>query len=102
MKPRNSIRATVFNSLDPHRVTIKGKRPIEALQKLITAGKNGVTTASDFRAGVRVSDSIFKLRGAGIPIATERESNSDGDGSHARYRLKHRVELGGGADELAA
>ena len=92
MTPRHSVQVTVYDSLLPRRVTVSGKRVIEMLERLIEVGQRG-TTAAEFRAGTRVSDSIFKLRRAGIVISTEHEANHDGLGSHARYRLRHKVEI---------
>ncbi|HUT51076.1 MAG TPA: hypothetical protein VM325_17230 [Alphaproteobacteria bacterium] len=95
MKRERITRVLIFDNLaEPTKASVSGKRPREALEKLISAGRHGVTTATHFNAGVRVSDSIFKLRKVGIPISAEREPNSDGDGgTHAKYRLGCKVEI---------
>jgi hypothetical protein len=63
-----------------------------ALERLIQAGDNGVTTLEE--PAPRWSDYIFKLRRVGIWIETETETHGGPfSGTHGRYRLVTPVEI---------
>src|SRR5690349_19045259 len=74
-----------------------------ALNELIQAGDSGITAIN--YPGVRLADTVFKLRQAGLDIRTERVRH-DGpfSGNHGRYKLvtsvrvlraEHRCKKGG-------
>lgn len=58
------------------------------MQKLIDAGKAGVTTI-DLPAGIRVAHAVYLLRREGFVITTEHESHGGlFAGVHGRYRAE--------------
>ena len=80
------------NLLDGREVTLKGRVAWMA-RHLIDAGGRGITTAQ-LPPGVRVSDSILKLRREGIEIETQHEGHAGPfPGRHGRYLLRSRLEL---------
>jgi hypothetical protein len=63
-----------------------------ALERLIQAGENGVTTLED--PAPRWSHYIYQLRRSGIAVDTEHESHGGPySGHHGRYRLTTPVEI---------
>ena len=57
-----------------------------ALAELVAAGPDGLTTLQ--RPAPRWSDYVFRLRRAGVGIATETENHGGPySGHHGRYRL---------------
>lgn len=70
--------------------TIKG-RPRWALERLVRAGREGLTSMTDPAA--RWAAYVHRLRGAGVLIETLHEAHGGPfAGSHARYRLACKVE----------
>lgn len=83
--------ALIFRTPDgpPKKVT---GRAAWALNELILAGENGVTTLE--QPAPRWSHYIFLLRRSGIGINTEHESHGGAyAGTHGRYRLTQPVEI---------
>lgn len=72
--------------------TVKG-RPAWLLEKLVAAGKSGVSTI-DLPAGVRTSHYVLQLRRAMIPVETRFEKHAgEFAGRHARYTLSAPVQI---------
>jgi hypothetical protein len=100
-KPSIAVCEPINNDVVLIRFGIKGEPEQEAqgrvaqmLCALALRGKRGLTSA-EFAPGVRVSDSIFKLRrNHGLGIETERVGHGGVfAGEHAVYRLSSSVEV---------
>lgn len=86
---RYSIRARVLPDGAP--ITIVG-RNADTLEKLLAAGKHGLTTIE--YPAPRVAHYIYRLRGMGFVIETIDEAHGGAFPSHhARYRLLSKVEI---------
>jgi len=90
---KQTTTAIIDDDDGPRRVHVFG-RDGWALRKLIEAGDREVTPLDT--PGPRWSGYIFKLRKAGIPVATLNERHGGAfPGTHARYRLTAAVEITG-------
>jgi len=89
--PNNDVVALKFSTEGGPEQEAQG-RIAQMLAALATRGKAGLNSA-EFAPGVRVSDSIFKLRRQhGLGIETERVGHSGiYSGEHAIYRLSSPV-----------
>ena len=69
-------------------------RELWTLHQLIEAGPDGITPLSN--PAMRLASYVFRLRGRGVVIETEREAHGgDFPGEHARYRLASQIRLEG-------
>lgn len=85
MRPNSKTKLRV-QLPDGKQQTFAG-REAWALRHLVNAGRAGVTTLS--QPAPRWSHYIYKLRGAGLVIATDYEQHSgEFPGNHGRYRLE--------------
>jgi len=95
MTDKTALRVRIGSTddlLDGREILLQGRVAWTA-RHLINAGARGVTTAQ-LPPGVRVSDSIMKLRRAGVDIETQHEGHSgDYPGRHGRYLLRSRLEV---------
>lgn len=70
-------------------LTVTG-RVAWALQKLLSAGESGITTAAF--PGARLSEYVRLLRSRGVQIETLRERHGgEFPGTHGRYVLRSRI-----------
>lgn len=93
-EPINNDVVVLKFSVDGGREQEAQGRVSQMLAALVSRGAAGLTSA-EFHAGVRVSDSIHKLRRRhGLGIETERVGHSGAySGEHAIYRLSSSVRV---------
>lgn len=92
-KSQYSIRVQRLNDGEPEGmpITLNG-RAAWMLQKLIDAGKTGVTTLEN--PAPRVGHYLYSLRKKGFTISTTYEAHAgEFSGVHGRYRLESEIKV---------